>query len=156
MTAMAARALVLALLLSAPALYAAELIVSPAHPPAFESGVLPVDEAFALSAFVEADRGIVLVWEIRPGYYLYRKSLMVDSAGSDLLPALVLPEAETLTDEFFGEVEVYRTRLLARIPFVALPQRNGQRLELLLGYQGCAEDIYCYPPTLQAITLELP
>ncbi len=119
-------------------------------------GVLPVDTAFAMNAFVAADGNLVILWELPEGYYLYRKSLTIESGGVDLLPALELPEAETLTDEFFGEVAVYRQRLLARIPPEALAARPGTTLELLLGYQGCAENLYCYPSVQKSLSVQFP
>jgi thiol:disulfide interchange protein DsbD len=123
------------------------------------SKVLPVDSAFALQSFIEADTGIVLRWEMPQGYYLYQKSLVVEKTGeNDDNSALVLelPAAETITDEFFGEAAIYRDSLLVRLPFAILDAKPGTTVNLLLTYQGCAEALYCYPPEQKAITLNLP
>jgi thiol:disulfide interchange protein len=119
------------------------------------SKVLPVDAAFALTTFVEADTSIVLRWEMPPAYYLYQKSLVVETADGKPIK-FELPEAKTITDEFFGEVAVYYDSLLLRLPFSALNAKPGTTVELLLTYQGCAEALYCYPPAQKALTLTLP
>lgn len=119
------------------------------------SKVLPVDAAFALQSFIEADTSIVLRWEMPEGYYLYRKSLAVEKADGTPI-SLDLPEAEMFTDEFFGEVAIYRNSLLVRLPFTTLGAKPGAAIELLLSYQGCAEALYCYPPEQKALTLNLP
>ena len=117
--------------------------------------VLPVDSAFALTTFIEADTGIVLRWEMPPGYYLYQKSLVVENSSATPL-SLELPEASKITDEFFGEVAVYYNNLLLRLPFAELNAKPGTTVDLLLTYQGCAETLYCYPPEQKALTLKLP
>lgn len=119
------------------------------------SKVLPVDSAFALQSFIEAGTNIVLRWEMPEGYYLYRKSLVVEKADGTSI-SLELPEAETFTDEFFGEVAIYRNSLLIRLPFATLDAKPGTTIDLLLSYQGCAEALYCYPPEQKALTLNLP
>jgi thiol:disulfide interchange protein len=119
------------------------------------SKVLPVNAAFALTSFIEADTSIVLRWEMPPGYYLYQKSLVVEHTGGTPIQ-LELPAAKTITDEFFGEVAVYYDTLLLRLPFSALDAKPGTTVELLLTYQGCAEALYCYPPAQKALALKLP
>ncbi|MGV3593161.1 MAG: protein-disulfide reductase DsbD domain-containing protein [Gammaproteobacteria bacterium] len=127
-----------------------------ALPRASAGGALPADEAFALNTVVEADGDIMLVWEMPPTYYLYRKSLRIEQEGRDLLPALELPDGMHVTDEFFGESEVYFERLLARLPADALEAEPGATLELQLSYQGCREDVYCYPPQQKLVSITLP
>ena len=155
---MSTRIALITVLLACPAwtAQAAELITAPALTPPLASQAKPADEAFALTTAVEADGDLMLVWEIQPAFYLYRKSLKLEHAGVDLLPALELPEAEQVTDEFFGESEVYFERLLARLPAAALNATAGTTLELQLTYQGCLEDIYCYPPQYKTVSVSLP
>ncbi|MES2625494.1 MAG: protein-disulfide reductase DsbD N-terminal domain-containing protein [Pseudomonadota bacterium] len=123
------------------------------------STVLPVDVAFALTSFIEAATGaninIVLRWEMPPGYYLYQKSLVVEDANGKVI-SLELPDAKKITDEYFGEVAVYYSDLLLRLPLKLLDSKPGTTINLLLTYQGCAEALYCYPPEQKALTLELP
>jgi thiol:disulfide interchange protein DsbD len=117
--------------------------------------ILPADVAFRLQVIPQADSSLMLMWEMPERFYLYRKSLQVETADGRVLE-LELPAATPITDEFFGETEVYFDRLLARIPAQRLQAAKGAKLELLLGYQGCAQDLYCYPPQQKAVNLTLP
>ena len=117
--------------------------------------VLPAEQAFPLVALVESDNGIVLHWQLEPGYYLYHKSLAVRAADGTAL-ALELPAATTVTDEFCGEVEVYYDTRPARIAPDQHQAAPGSTLVLELDYQGCLQERYCYPPQQRTLTLELP
>lgn len=120
------------------------------------STVIPADVAFHVVAFPETDGSIALTWEFAPDIYLYRKSLAAEKAFDGAPLALELPAGETVTDEFFGESEVYFDRLIARIPASELNAAPGTELELTLTYQGCLKDTYCYPPVQKSVTVTLP
>lgn len=133
---------------------------SPLFPQA-GSSVLPVDSAFAFSALVEAgqnagDQHLVLMWEIQPGYYLYQKSLAAETVAGTPVTLPDLPAATTVTDEFFGTTAVYFDKLLVTIALTAEQAKPGAVLELLLTYQGCADQLYCYPPQQKNISIALP
>ncbi|SFU70488.1 protein-disulfide reductase DsbD [Halomonas korlensis] len=109
-----------------------------------EEEFLPVDEAFHLTASREGG-DIVLRWDIADGYYLYRHRLNIEGESSSIAgPAL--PEGELITDEFFGESQVYYDSVEVR-----LDPQEAQRLEL--SWQGCAKAGLCYPPQRQTVTL---
>lgn len=159
-------AALLALLALLPAsLYAQAELPAPATNPfantpllntgAARPAVLPADEAFVLSAITEADHDIVLLWDIHSGHYLYHKSLQISTANGTAL-APVLPEAVAITDEYFGEVDVYYDKLLLTLPATQTGAHAGATVELRLVYQGCAEDLYCYPPQQKTVTLTFP
>jgi thiol:disulfide interchange protein len=116
--------------------------------------VVPADVAFHVVAFPEVDGSIALSWELTPGVYLYRKSLSAENAFDGAALPLDLPMGENISDEFFGESEVYFERLVAHIP--ALKAAPGTELELTLLYQGCMKDIYCYPPAQKTVKVTLP
>lgn len=157
---MRARAAQLVALLAALALpaQAAELLSTTPRPlaPASTGGALPADTVFMLTTAVEADGDVMFVWEMPPSHYLYRKKLAIEHGGKDLTGALELPQGKIVTDEFFGESEVYFERLLARLPAGVLQAAPGTTLELQLTYQGCLEDIYCYPPQHKSVSVTLP
>lgn len=119
------------------------------------TGILPADTAFPLTALVEADGSVALLWEPVEGYYLYRDSVQVTGADGTGL-AIELPAATIITDEFFGEVAVYKERLLARLPAAELQPAPGATLTLQLHYQGCATGRYCYPPQEKTVTVNFP
>ena len=125
--------------------------------------VLPAAQAFALNAFVEADTHVALLWEMPDGYYLYRKSLQLELPDGSSIDTYTVPEGDTVEDEFFGASEVYFERLLLRLPLSAIPADaigptadGGRQIDLLVSYQGCAQDKYCYPPQHVPLTLALP
>ncbi|MDR2212212.1 MAG: hypothetical protein LBE21_01100 [Pseudomonadales bacterium] len=126
-------------------------------------GILPVEQAFALSAFVEADTSITLRWEMPEGYYLYRKSLRLELPDGGALDDFDVPQGTLLNDEYFGDSEVYFTQLLLRLPLGAVPDnaygntaQGARQLEFTVYYQGCAQGQYCYPPRQTPLVVELP
>ncbi len=121
-----------------------------------DSDFLPLDEAFRLAVFADGPDRVRLVWEIAPGYYLYRQRLGVTTPSSDAqLGVLSLPKGKSKTDEFFGEQEVYYDELLAS---VAVSRAPGGELSLPLAvtFQGCAEAGLCYPPETKQLAVLLP
>jgi thiol:disulfide interchange protein DsbD len=126
-------------------------------------GILPAAQAFALSAFVEADGYLTLLWEMPDGYYLYRKSLHLELPDGTPLDRFEVPDGTVLEDEYFGKTEVYFSRLLLRLPLNTVPESaftatadGARQLDLLAFYQGCAQDKYCYPPQQTPLTVALP
>ena len=120
-----------------------------------QSQLLPVDEAFALQARANERGRIELDWAIAEGYYLYRHrtSVQVVEGGFKADP-LQLPPGKRHTDEFFGEVETYRERLVAVLAGAAA---DGTReVSLQVKYQGCADLGICYPPQTRTLKVALP
>ena len=126
-----------------------------ARSPLIRGSILPAEEAFSLNTFIEAPDTVILLWEIRDGYYLYRKSIAASSSEGEAIKLGDLPIGETITDEFFGDVSVYHDRLLQRIPVASFPV-DGNALVFTLQYQGCAEDKYCYPMQIKQVEITLP
>ena len=108
--------------------------------------LLPVDQAFRLIGAERKGDALSVSWDIAPGYYLYRQRLRFEPAQA-FGPAL-LPRGEAHHDEHFGNVEIYRGVLEARVPIHA-----GAVPALRVSYQGCADAGVCYPP--QTRTLEV-
>ncbi|MGB5586651.1 MAG: protein-disulfide reductase DsbD [Gammaproteobacteria bacterium] len=114
---------------------------------------LPPDEAFRLTATPVNQGWVELVWQIAPGYYLYRHALGFQALGTDESVGMaVIPDGKKKTDEFFGEVETYTDMLSVRLPVSG--GGDGQ-IQLEVAYQGCAEDGICYPPMKKSLTLDL-
>lgn len=107
----------------------------------------PADQVFRLDATRDGNT-VTLRWYIQPGYYLYRHRLKFTATGAKL-GAPVIPAGEKKQDEYFGEVEVYRDELAVQVPIVAM----GKDVELVVGYQGCADAGYCYPPQKKTINV---
>lgn len=112
---------------------------------------LPVQEAFR-PGIVEARRErIQLQFDIAPEYYLYRHRLdfeLID--GDDRISAIHLPDGKAITDEFFGEVEVYYNSLNVQLD---ITPGNAPARQLRIEYQGCADAGLCYPPEIHVLDL---
>ena len=110
-----------------------------------QSDFLSPEEAFQYELVPDGDQ-YRLAWDIADDYYLYRKRMTV--SGQDAEPASVsYPEGEIITDEYFGESEVYYGQAEVLID-------PGEARTLELSWQGCADEGLCYPPQSATVTLE--
>ncbi len=129
---------------------------------------LPPEVAFVPSLSKATGDALTVSFDIEEGYYLYRDktSFKVDSVESvSALSSIVsdvamilgepkFPEAQILTDDYFGEMSIYRNAVSIEIPYSTLsPVKSGI---LAVKYQGCADIGLCYPPTTVSIPFELP
>ncbi|MFB2705340.1 protein-disulfide reductase DsbD [Marinobacter shengliensis] len=106
---------------------------------------LPVDEAFQYDVQEHSDDSIRISWRIAPDYYLYRKRIEIQGQNGEV-EEVIYPDGVTISDEFFGESEVYYDS-------ADLIIRPGNAEVLKLSWQGCAEAGLCYPPQHAAINL---
>jgi len=123
-----------------------------------EPEILPVEEAFLLSAEAAPDGALLARWEMPDGYYLYRhrfafktRPLSGDGPAGVVLGEPEIPPGKTKIDEYFGEVEVYYHEARARVPV----QSGGGLVEVGISYQGCADAGLCYPPQTDWIPVRL-
>ncbi len=119
-----------------------------------EKDLLPVDQAFALSASASERGQIRLQWKIAPGYYLYRHRTSVKADEAFHAGALQLPAGERHHDDFFGEVETYRQQLVGTLP--GKPAAGTKTVQLEVRFQGCADAGVCYPPQKRMLEVTLP
>ncbi|MEL1265489.1 protein-disulfide reductase DsbD [Pseudoxanthomonas putridarboris] len=130
-----------------------------AFPPAARAAItqddlLPVDEAFALTATAPSRDRIEIHWKIADGYYLYRHRTGVEADAGFAARPLQLPPGKAYRDEFFGDVETYRDQLAATLPGRA--EADAASVTLKIKYQGCADAGICYPPQTRTLTVALP
>jgi thiol:disulfide interchange protein DsbD len=59
------------------------------------------------------------------------------------------------TDDNFGDVEIFRDYVEAKVPF-ARASPDELQVEVITGFQGCKDASICYPPGEQRMALELP
>jgi len=131
------------------------LLVAPAALAVDEKDLLPIDQAFVLSANVIARDKIEFSWKIAPGYYLYRHRMSVSATeGNFKTNPLELPEGTHKKDQFFGDVQTYRSAVVGIQTGTAADGVNS--VSFLVKYQGCADLGVCYPPHKKTITLVLP
>ena len=119
----------------------------PAASSAPQPELLPVDEAFAVTVQSGADDQLEASFIIAPDHYLYKSSFTL-SFDSTLAPFEVSGQPVEVRDDYFGLTLVYfeQAALLVR------PKPGADRL--VVKFQGCAKDRYCYPPTRRTFNIE--
>lgn len=118
--------------------------------------LLPVTEAYKLSADTSAPGVLKLHWTIAPDYYLYRGRMKFKGGDGVTLGEAQLPDGEKHHDEYLGDVETYHHGVDASIPYTVAA--GTTRLQLSVQYQGCHEvdPKICYPPHTEKLDLPLP
>lgn len=138
---MAQRVLTLILLLCSTSAFAG-LFDAPGR-----SNFIPADQAFVFD-FQQNQRDLNLTWQVKDGYYLYRKQVSITPAQANV-GQLQLPKGEWHEDEFYGKSEIYRQRL--SVPVTVNQADKGATLTVT--YQGCADAGFCYPPETKVVPL---
>lgn len=111
------------------------------------SNFIPADQAFVFD-FQQNQHDLSLTWQVKEGYYLYRKQVSITPAQANV-GALQLPAGEWHEDEFYGKSEIYRQRL--SVPVTVNQADKGATLTVT--YQGCADAGFCYPPETKVVPL---
>jgi thiol:disulfide interchange protein DsbD len=113
------------------------------------------DDAFVVEVVSASADEIEVRWTVADGYYMYehRFGFELPNGGEVSLGEPDFPPGELIEDEFFGESVVH-----FRDAWISLPVsggRLGDRLDLTLRFQGCAEAGLCYPPLTREATVVL-
>ena len=111
------------------------------------SQFVPADQAFAFD-FQQNQHELNLSWQIKDGYYLYRKQIHITPEQAKIAD-VQLPPGVWHEDEFYGKSEIYRDKLT--LP-VTIDQASAGAT-LTVTYQGCAEAGFCYPPETKIVPL---
>ncbi|EOZ9390714.1 protein-disulfide reductase DsbD [Enterobacter cancerogenus] len=111
------------------------------------SNFIPADQAFVFD-FQQNQHDLNLTWQVKEGYYLYRKQVSITPAQASV-GALQMPTGEWHEDEFYGKSEIYRQRL--NVPVTVNQADKGATLTVT--YQGCADAGFCYPPETKVVPL---
>ena len=138
---MAQRFLTLILLLCSTSVFAG-LFDAPGR-----SNFIPADQAFVFD-FQQNQHDLTLNWQVKEGYYLYRKQVSITPAQASVR-ALQMPSGEWHEDEFYGKSEIYRQHL--SVPVTVNQADKGATLTVT--YQGCADAGFCYPPETKMVPL---
>jgi thiol:disulfide interchange protein DsbD len=118
--------------------------------------LLPVTEAYKLSADASTPGVVKLHWTIAPDYYLYRGRMNFKGGDGVTLGTAQLPDGEKHDDPYLGPVETYHHGIDATIPYTLAP--GTTHLTLSVRYQGCHETDpkICYPPHTEQLDLPVP
>jgi thiol:disulfide interchange protein len=116
--------------------------------------LLPVNEAYKLTADSSTPGVIKLHWDIAQDYYLYRGRMSFKGGDGVTLGTPQLPDGAKHDDPYLGPVETYHHSVDATIPYTLAP--GTATIALTVRYQGCHETDpkVCYPP--QTAHLDLP
>jgi thiol:disulfide interchange protein DsbD len=121
-----------------------------------EEELLPPEEAFSLSAWIEGD-ALVAEYQIAPGYYMYRERFDFQIESSDAparFDVAVIPDGKIKEDEFFGKMETYRNSVRIELPLL-FDGVAANSLQVKITSQGCADIGVCYPPLKQSLAVKL-
>ncbi|QBX81582.1 protein-disulfide reductase DsbD [Citrobacter tructae] len=111
------------------------------------SQFVPVDQAFVFD-FQQNQHDLNLSWQVKDGYYLYRKQISITPSQAETAE-VKLPPGVWHEDEFYGKSEIYRKQL--NIPITVKQAAAGATLTVT--YQGCADAGFCYPPETKTVPL---
>lgn len=111
------------------------------------SQFVPADRAFVFD-FQQNQHDLNLTWQVKDGYYLYRKQISITPSQADIAE-VKLPPGVWHEDEFYGKSEIYRKQLA--VPITVNQAKSGATLTIT--YQGCADAGFCYPPETKTVPL---
>ena len=111
------------------------------------SQFVPADRAFVFD-FQQNQHDLNLTWQVKDGYYLYRKQISIAPSQADIAE-VKLPPGVWHEDEFYGKSEIYRKQLT--VPITINQAKSGATLTIT--YQGCADAGFCYPPETKTVPL---
>lgn len=121
---------------------------------------LDPDDAFIVTAEAVAEDAVLVRWEIADGYYLYKDkfqfSFEKDDQNSGIrISSVQLPEGKLKNDPDFGSVWVNYHEVEAQLTLARTGGQSGDPIDLLVKYQGCKEDVLCYPPISKILPISL-
>jgi thiol:disulfide interchange protein DsbD len=113
-----------------------------------EKQILNVDEAFVINASILENK-VFVSWKIKPGYYLYKKSILIKVGDDSLEYNYILKNESKISDEFFGESTIFKGPLKVDVELSDVNLSKLNSLKII--YQGCAEGKYCYPKRVKSL-----
>lgn len=129
-----------------------------ATPATAEQRILKPEEAFRYAVSAVGDE-ILVEWTIVPGHYLYKERMSYASRTAAIrIGEPIMPAGKLYSDEFFGDMHIFRDHATVRIPIVDRGVAGGpgaDTLELELRSQGCADIGLCYPPQVWTASVRL-
>ena len=113
-----------------------------------QKDILDVDEAFVVDTLIQVNK-ILISWDIKPGYYLYKKSIFIKVGDDSLEYNYILKNESKISDEFFGESTIFKGPLKVDVELSDVNLNKLNSLKII--YQGCAEGRYCYPKRIKSL-----
>ena len=120
-----------------------------------EAEILHPDQAFLLSARLDANNIIKTNILLAEDIYLYRDKIKIALVSGDghAIGPISVPRGKIKDDEFFGPTEVIYDQVELAIPLISDANASNQ-IQLSYSYQGCVEDRICYPPITKYLDID--
>ena len=116
-----------------------------------EPSILEPSQAFKFSARQISGTALEIVYDIAPGYYLYREKFKFAAEGPDVkLGSADIPHGKVKQDEFFGKVETLRDKVSITLPF----KGTSNNWHANVTSQGCADVGVCFPPNTEQLGIK--
>jgi len=114
----------------------------------------PASSVFFLTTKPIDPNTFALQWTIKKGFFLYKKriKLVTPDNANFHLGEIRFPNSEKKTDALGKTYRVYVDQLT--LPVSILGEEPGEAL-LKVGYQGCSNDGFCYPPIVNQVKLTI-
>lgn len=120
---------------------------------AYSQDPLPAQDVFHFSSKILDPNTILLHWEVKPGYFLYRSRIKATTQNDLIqLGTIRMPKGILKQDKLNGQYEIYRQSVGIPLPVLGLKSGSAQ---LLVQFQGCADSGFCYPPMAKLLTLTI-
>ena len=107
--------------------------------------VISPEQAFKFNYLIN-NNTLKLIWEIEPGYYMYKDSFVLIS-NNKILPINIDKIKWIVKDDpFLGIKKVIYNKVEIEYDIgLSLKRLKGQKISMNVEYQGCKENTYCYP-----------
>jgi thiol:disulfide interchange protein DsbD len=128
--------------------FVAAVLTSAAAHTGYAQNLPSADQVFQMSVAKDAVGSIVLNWSIASGTYLYRDKIEVKRSDGTAVGTQTI-SGEMKDDPSFGETEVYHAQAEAIVPAASIVGAS----DVVVTYQGCAEQGICYPPVTKKVDL---
>jgi len=115
---------------------------------------IPVDQAFQLTVNFQNTNSIIAHWNMPNGYLLYQNRIKIKTSpqSSATIGTPFIPPNDTLKQASVNGEAVFENYANAYIP---IQSRGYGLLKLLIHYQGCKGENYCYPPVNKLAIINL-
>ena len=118
-------------------------LITPSHASVLfdEQESIPLAKDVFVISQGQASESIYISWNIKDGYYMYLDSIKLKDITNNIPFEIVESHQSLFEDEFFGKTEILKKNLTLIINKSDISNSS----ELLIYYQGCSEDGFCYP-----------
>ncbi len=117
--------------------------------------ILDPELAFKVNLEQYSANQLSLQWQVEKNYYLYKDKFSIRAlAPSVTLSTQAFPSGTVKQDPEFGQVEAYYGNDQAFIQF-QVSDTTLKEIAFEVAYQGCKENVVCYPPIKKIIPVAI-